>query len=86
MEFLLSSLAMFGFVFLKAFQQRNVAFDHYGWILPTSMLMATAEVYVIAVIVRVGYDPLLVISVGCGGGLGCLLAMVVHRRMFRGIH
>ncbi len=83
MEILYAGLAMFAFVFLKAWQQRNVAFDHYWPILPTSLLMALTEVYVISIIVRVGYDIPTVLAIGTGAGIGALLAMVLHKRVFR---
>lgn len=72
--------ASFGFIFLKAFQQRNVAFDHYRWVIPTSLAMALFEVWVVAAVVRVGYDLILVGSVGLGAGIGALIAMYLHKR------
>lgn len=72
--------ASFIFIFLKAFQQRNVAFDHYVWIIPTSFLMALAEVYVIANIAARGYSIFLVLSIGLGSGIGALLAAILHKR------
>lgn len=83
MEIAYAGLAMFAFVFLKAFQQRNVAFDHYLPVIPISWCMALAEIYVISVIVRVGYDLPTVFAIGTGSGLGALLAMVLHKRIFR---
>ena len=73
---------MFVFVFLKAFQQRNVAGSHYLPVIPTSLAMAATEVYVIAVIVRLGYDPYLVASIGIGAGLGATAAMYAHDKIF----
>ena len=76
--------ASFGFVFLKAFQQRSVAFDNYVWVLPTSLAMAATEVYVVANIVQMGGWHLpLVIAIGFGGGTGCLLAMLLHKRFVK---
>lgn len=74
---------MFAFVFTKAFQQRNVAFDHYWPVIPVSLLMAVTEVYVISVIVQVGYDAMYVLAIGLGAGCGALLAMILHKRIFR---
>ena len=83
MHVLLAGLASSIFIFLKAFQQRNVAFDSPSWVvILTSLAMAFAEVYVIAVIVTEGYDPVLVCSIGLGAGLGCVLAMRTHRYIF----
>ena len=77
-------LASFGFIFLKAFQQRNVAFDHYSWIVPTSLLMALAEVYVIHNIATQGYSIALVFAIGFGSGFGALLAAILHKKMLGG--
>jgi len=70
--------ASFVFVFLKAFQQRNVAFDNYKWVFPTSMGMAATEVYVISVIAAKGYAVLAVLGMGAGAGCGAMLAMYLH--------
>ena len=84
MHELLAGLASFGFIFLKAFQQRNVTLDAPAKVvLLTSLAMAAAEVYVISAIAREGYSPTLVLFIGLGAGLGCILAMHVHKRLFR---
>lgn len=84
LEYLILGALTFGasfiFVFLKAWQQRNVAFDHYLWIVPTSLMMATAEVYVIANIAREGYGLPLVLLVGLGSGFGALLSAILHKK------
>jgi hypothetical protein len=71
--------ASFAFIFLKAFQQRNVAFDNYVWVMPTSFAMALVEIFVIANIARNGWSWLLVGDIGLGSGSGALLAMYIHR-------
>ena len=76
--------ASFVFVFLKAFQQRNVAFDNYRWVLPTSMGMAATEVYVISVIATQGYAVLAVLGMGLGAGAGALVAMYTHGKYVGG--
>ena len=81
-ETISAGIAMFIFVALKATQQRNVAFDHYWPVMPTSLLMAFTEVYVISVIVRVGYDVVTTLAIGFGAGLGALLAMWAHKKVF----
>ena len=78
-----AGFAMFCFVFLKAFQQRNVAFDAPWWvILLLSYGMALTEVYVVSVIARVGFSPELVVAIGTGSGWGAVLAMASHRKIF----
>ena len=80
MMYILAFVASFVFIFLKAFQQRNVAFMNYGWVMPTSMAMACTEVYVIASVAHSGWSPVLVLCIGAGSGLGATIAMYVHNR------
>jgi hypothetical protein len=75
--------ASFVFIFLRAFQQRNVAFDNYLAIVPTSLLMAATEVIVIANIASRGWHLPLVLAVGFGSGLGAIVAVLTHKRLFR---
>ncbi len=82
MELWAAMLALFVFVFLKAFQQRNVAFDHYWPVLPISICMAACEFYVIAYVVSEGYDLVKVLAIGSAGGTGTLIAMLLHKRIF----
>lgn len=77
MNYLLAFAASFLFVGLKAFQTLNVSQKQYLWVLPTSMLMATCEVYVIATTARNGYGWI-VLAVGLGAGLGCMASMRLH--------
>ncbi len=83
MEILYAALAMFGYVFTKAWQQRNVAFDHYWPVIPTSWVMFAMEAYIVVAIANRGWDILFVGVVGTSAGLGALLAMVLHKRLFR---
>lgn len=78
MIYLLAFLASLAHVFFKAFQQRNVAFDHYRWVMPTSLCMTFTEFYVIALFVMEGFDLLLVGAIGAGAGLGAIIAMHLH--------
>ena len=80
----LAGFAMCGFVCLRAFQQRNVAFDSPArYIMGTSYLMALMEVYVVAAIATNGYSLLLVGCIGTGAGIGAIAGRAVHRRMFK---
>lgn len=80
----LTFVASFVFIFLKAFQQRSVAFDNYVWVVPTSLAMAATEVFVIANIATRGWHVGLVLTIGLGSGLGALGAMLLHRRFVGG--
>ena len=81
--------AYFVYVFFKAFQQKNVAFDHRKWVLPTSYAMAFTEVITISLIAFNAAQGLswtlilFAIALGTGGGLGALLAMSAHKRYVR---
>lgn len=70
--------ASFGFIFLKALQQRNVAHATYMWILPTSYAIGLVEVFVIATVAKEGWSWLLVFTLGTGAGLGATLATWLH--------
>ncbi len=50
MELLIVFVSWFIFVFVKAFQQRNVNFLNYVWVPPFSYLMAATQVFVIGVV------------------------------------
>jgi hypothetical protein len=82
-DLVLIFLANYGFIALKAWQQRNVAFNKYWVVLPTSWAIALTEVYVIAKIAAFGFGLWLVFVVGTAGGLGALTAMWVHGRVFK---
>ncbi len=73
-------VAMFFYVLLRAFQQRNVAFDNYGWVVPTSYCMAIVDVFIIAFVSHAGWTLPIVLANGSGGALGALIAMKLHKR------
>jgi len=76
-------VANFIFIFLKAFQQSNVAHYSWKWVVPTSFLMATAEVYLIVKIAAGGFIPEAVLVLGIAGGSGSLAAMYLHKKHIR---
>ena len=87
-EALIAGAAYFVFVFFKAFQQRNVAFNHYRWVMPLSYLMSLSEITVIAMIAvtAVGAESLIdmipmALGVGTGGGIGAMLSMYLHNKL-----
>lgn len=75
--------ANFAFIFLKAFQQRNVAFNNYIAVFPTSMLMAAMEVFTVAQVAENGWTVEVVLAVGTAAGTGALAAMLVHNKLFK---
>jgi hypothetical protein len=87
LDVLLVGAANFIFIFLKAFQQRNVAFMHYWWVVPTSLLMGIVEVGVVGAVAikATAASSLLslwpiIIAIGVGGGLGAVASMWIHKR------
>ena len=78
--YLAAFLASMLFVGLRATQQLNVVHDNRMAIIPTSLLMAMCEVFVVANIALKGFEWLLVLSVGFGSGIGCLIAMKLHQK------
>ena len=80
MLYLSMAVASFIFVFLKAFQQRNVAFDNYLPVIPVSLGMASVEVYVIANIAQTGWSLYSVAAIGLASGSGALVAMLLHKK------
>jgi hypothetical protein len=70
------------FVGLKSFQQLNVQHGKYLLIVPTSLLMAFAEVTVVVGVVKA--DSIwAAVPIGCGAGLGCMIAMLTHGKITR---
>lgn len=81
MNYLLAFITSFCFVFLRSFQQLNVVRTRYLWVMPTSMLMAACEVFLISTAAR-GYGWI-VVAMGLGAGLGCMCSMWIHGRISR---
>jgi hypothetical protein len=75
----------FIYVFLRAFQQRNVIHNNYMMILPVSYGMALCDagmMYSIATYATDSWELIkLAACAGTGGGIGCIAAMLSHDRM-----
>jgi hypothetical protein len=74
--------ASFLFVFLKAFQQRNVAFDNYIAVMPISIMMASVEVFTVTKVAAAGWNIGIVLSIGIASALGAITAMHLHKWLF----
>lgn len=72
----------FGGVFFRAFQQRNVMGLHYLPILPCSIFMEGFKLLAIYLVVTEFTVPN-VLAAGLGGGLGAMVSMWVHNKVFR---
>lgn len=77
--YLAAFAAAFIFVGLRSFQQLNVVHKKYWWILPTSYLMATVEVFLVASMAKTGWGWI-VLFIGTGAGLGSITATYMHER------
>ena len=75
--YILAFLASFFFVGLKSTQQLNVVHKQYWWIVPTSLAMASLEIFVVATVAKNGWGWL-ALFVGLGAGLGACLATYTH--------
>lgn len=80
MTFSAAFAAAFIFVFLKSWQQQNVVYRKYRWIIPTSLAMAFCEGFVVLKIATAFTIPLLIV-IGLGSGLGCMTATYAHHRL-----
>lgn len=80
---LLVFIANFVNVFVRAFQQRNVAHLHYKWVIPTSAMFALGDMIVISSVAMLGPSPIMWLALALGGGLGCLASMKVHEKLVK---
>jgi hypothetical protein len=76
------------YVFFRAFQQLNVMHHRMLWIMPVSLMMGLIDVFVMGTIAVVAVDigrgwqlMGVGISMGLGGAVGAIVAMLVHRRL-----
>lgn len=74
-------LATFVSVFLKGFQHKNIEGNHTKLIFYTSYLMATADLFVIGLVVKNGMW--MVLPSATGSSIGMITAMKVHRKLVK---
>ncbi len=74
-------ISSFILVMTKAFQQKNVIHDLYVPAFFTSFIVAIGEIGVIVSGMQYGWSA--VPYVGLGGGLGVVLAMSLHKKVFK---
>ena len=80
----------FIYIFVKAFQQRNVTWLKYSPVFPTSLSMAVTQVYiwrVVAMRTNAGDSFLqmwpIILVLAFAGGFGCISAMYLHKRYIK---
>ena len=81
-EMIVLFLTTFFFIALRAFQQLNVVGGHYALVVPTSFLMALAEVTIVLEVVSQS-SLWVAIPMGAGGSMGAILSMWLHRKYVR---
>lgn len=73
-------LVSFLYIFVKAFQQLNVMKTEYAWMVPTSLVMAACEVFIIGTAATT-QQWWIFIPIGLGGGIGCMASVYMHSKM-----
>lgn len=78
--YVLIFLVSFVYIFLKSFQQLNVVWKKYWWVLPISYCLAFSEALLWIQIVNqgIGWG---VFWMATGAGLGCMAGMYSHLRV-----
>lgn len=73
-------LCSFAYVALRALQQRNVQHDNFLAIPFVSLGMAFGDVVLVVNISKTGFHLPLVLTMAAGSALGCMAAMIFHKR------
>ena len=82
--YLLAFCLSFMSIFMKGFAQQNMIHRRRGLMLPTSWLLATAEMFTAGIFVNnflqssLWDSIILAMVIGTGGGLGCILSLDFH--------
>jgi hypothetical protein len=73
------------YVFLRAFQQKNVQSAKYSWMLPVSIMMGFFDVFIISTIAKTDVNLILLsLFIGTGGGIGSMIAVWLHLKLHHG--
>lgn len=92
MMYLIAFCLSFVSIFGRSFQQQNVIYRRRALVLPVSYFLAGSEMLTAAMFVEnyltssPGTILLLIIAIGTGGGLACLLAMQFHEWLTKRIY
>lgn len=81
MIFFISVIVTFGIIFLRAFQQKNVANNQYLLIGVTGFLIAALEVSGIQIALTGGFA--IALTAGIGAAIGATSAVWLHNRLFK---
>lgn len=83
MSYVFAFIASLVFIWAKAAQQLHVVGFEYRRVMPTSMVLAACEVFIMVNIIRTADSlaglVMLALSLGLGAGIGCIIAMRLHQ-------
>lgn len=68
------------YVGFKALQQLQVCNYQFPFVLPTSMVLAACEIFLIYNVAKEGWIIWLWLALGSGAGLGAMTSMYFHKR------
>lgn len=80
--FILSAIATFLYVFLRAFQQLNVVHKHYWRILPTSIGMGIGDILLVLLIIKT-QSLWMGVTNGFAGASGCYMAIAMNHWLMK---
>lgn len=80
MNYLYVFLSSFCYIGAKAAQQLQVVNYQFKYILPTSLTLAGLEIFIVYSVAKTGWDTYLWLALGFGAGLGCMTAMMFHKK------
>ena len=80
MSYLAVFCTSYTFIGIKAIQQLQVVNYQFKFILPTSMALAGCEIFIVYNVAKTGWDTYLWLALGFGAGLGCMTAMMFHKK------
>lgn len=71
------------FIGAKAIQQLQVCNYQFKYVLPTSMVLAACEIFLVYNVAKEGWNIWLWLALGSGAGLGAMTSMAAHRHLRR---
>jgi hypothetical protein len=81
MSYIIAFAVSFVYIYLKAWQQINVIKHNIKMVPIVAMMMGLCEVLTIGLVVNESW--LMFIPIGLGGGIGCVLSMLVNNNQVR---
>lgn len=79
--YLVAGAVSFASVFIKGFQHKNIAGNHYKLVFFTSYAMAISDVLLVGLIAKNGWA--IAFPCGTGAAFGIVLSMYIHNRFVK---